>query len=82
MATISSSETTIKGVLTRKTQPEEVEGADSTTGNILVPKETLDDASVTPKVTDWIDVGGTIWEIVTIKQDPMGAMYTFGVKDV
>ncbi len=82
MATISSTTTTGKAALRRK-QPEKAEGPDSTSGDILWRKKVLDDASITPKVTDWIiDADGVKWEIKSISLDPTGQMYKFGVKDV
>ena len=78
MANVTSTTTTVSGILSTLKQPERINGASPGDRIIMIPQKEFSDASVTPKLNDWIvDEDSNTWIVMGIDIDPIKAVYMF-----
>lgn len=76
MPNVSSTTATVSGILSTLKNPERFEGASPGDRIIMIAKKELDDASITPKLNDWVvDEDDQTWLVAGIRIDPLAAVY-------
>ena len=76
MANVNSTTTTVSGILSTLQKPELIDGASPGDRLIMIPQKEFSDASVTPKLNDWVvDEDGNTWLVRGFRHDPLAAVY-------